>query len=142
MRFGVAALKTDVPSTPAAEAVDRARRIDSICDRFEAAWREGRAPGIEDYLGEADASARRELLDALFAVEFSCRVRLGEAPRVEDYLERFPADAERLAQIARDVAKDRMVAHYQLLQPLRVGRFARVYFAFYTRLHRTLALKL
>ena len=26
-------------------------RVDEACDRFEAAWRAGRAPRIEDYLG-------------------------------------------------------------------------------------------
>ena len=95
--------------TSALDPVDRACRVDSICDAFEAAWRKGGAPRIEDYLGGTDASARRELLDALFAVEFSYRVHQGETPRVEDYHDRFPADLERFAQIACDVAKDRTV---------------------------------
>ena len=102
------------------DPVDRACRVDSICDAFETGWREGRAPRLEDYLQDGDASARRELLDALFAVEFSYRVRGGEAPRVEDYRDRFPADLERFTRIASDVAQDRKVAHYQVLQRVSV----------------------
>ena len=32
--------------------IDLARRIDEVCRRFEAGWRDGRRPRIEDYLGE------------------------------------------------------------------------------------------
>src|SRR5262249_46332974 len=30
----------------------QAQRIDKVCDRFEAAWRAGHEPRIEDYLGD------------------------------------------------------------------------------------------
>ncbi len=30
--------------------IESARRIDEVCRRFEADWREGRQPRIEDYL--------------------------------------------------------------------------------------------
>ena len=36
-----------------AAVADVAERIDAACDRFEAAWKAGRRPRIEDYLGEA-----------------------------------------------------------------------------------------
>src|SRR5437764_122729 len=53
-------------------------RIEEACDRFEAAWKAGPAPRLEDYLGAIDASARPELLRHLLAVELAYRRRLGE----------------------------------------------------------------
>src|SRR5208337_4961061 len=45
--------------------VDLARRIDAVCLRFEADWRQGRHPRIEDYLdvvpGEGHVALRAEL---------------------------------------------------------------------------------
>ncbi len=34
-------------------------RVEAVCDRFEAAWKAGRRPPIEDYLGEVPEAARR-----------------------------------------------------------------------------------
>ena len=42
-----------LPSLSPAEA----RQIDQICDRFEAAWKAGQRPRLEDYLGPADGAA-------------------------------------------------------------------------------------
>jgi len=45
--------------------IDLARRIDGVCRRFEADWRAGRQPRIEDYLdvvpGEGHVALRAEL---------------------------------------------------------------------------------
>jgi len=45
--------------------IDTARRIDAVCRRFEADWRAGRQPRIDDYLGdfalEGQAAPRAEL---------------------------------------------------------------------------------
>ena len=50
-------------------------RIDRVCDRFEAAWRAGRRPRIEDYLGEAAGPERSALLRELLLAELECRRR-------------------------------------------------------------------
>lgn len=50
-------------------AVDALRRIDSVCDQFEEAWRSGSRPRIEDYLAAANPAERESLLDALQALQ-------------------------------------------------------------------------
>lgn len=41
------------------------RRIDAACDQYEAAWREGRQPQIEDYLQLCELDERPQLLESL-----------------------------------------------------------------------------
>jgi len=48
--------------------IDLARRIDEICRRFEADWRQGRQPRIEDYLGEVPDEGRPALKAELVAL--------------------------------------------------------------------------
>ena len=38
---------------------DLARRIDAVCRRFEADWREGRHPRIEDFVVDISQEFRR-----------------------------------------------------------------------------------
>ncbi len=50
--------------------IDLVRRIDAICRQFEADWRAGRQPRLEDYLGEVPDGCRAALraeLEALLA---------------------------------------------------------------------------
>src|SRR5262245_36760893 len=74
-------------------------RIDDACDRFEEAWRAGRAPAIETYLNPAPPPERPELLRQLLRVELELRREQGENPTIREYLERFSAypDAARSA---------------------------------------------
>jgi serine/threonine-protein kinase len=69
-------------------------RIDRACDRFEAAWKEGQRPRIEDYLGEIGEPHRAALLRELLAAELEARRHLGERLDAGEYRGRFPgADA-------------------------------------------------
>src|SRR5262245_62046703 len=68
----------------------RAQAIDRVGDRFEAAWRSGRRPCIEDYLDEAAEAERAALLRELLALELAYRDRAGERPTPEEYRSRFP----------------------------------------------------
>jgi hypothetical protein len=68
-------------------------RVDELCDRFEAAWRAGPAPRIEDYLGQTDEADGAALLCELVALERELRRRRGERPRAQEYLDRFPDHA-------------------------------------------------
>ena len=63
--------------------------VDEACDRFEAAWRTGDRPRIEDFLGETTGSDRRVLLRHLLAVELDHRNGLGESPEPSEYRGRF-----------------------------------------------------
>jgi serine/threonine protein kinase/tetratricopeptide (TPR) repeat protein len=72
-------------------------RIDEACDRFEAAWRAGAAPRIEDYLAETEEADRPVLLRELVALERELRRGGGERPETEEYLDRFAGDASVIA---------------------------------------------
>ena len=65
-------------------------RVEALCDRFEAAWKAGRRPRIEDDLGEVPEPVRAELLRGLLGVELAYRRRNGERPMPEEYRHRFP----------------------------------------------------
>jgi serine/threonine-protein kinase len=70
-----------------------AARIDEACDCFEADWRAGRRPRIEELLEAEPEAWRPELLRHLFAVELAYRRRAGEAHEPDEYRCRFPAHA-------------------------------------------------
>ena len=63
--------------------IDLARRIDEVCRRFEADWREGRQPRIEDYLVDVPDEGRPALRAELEALERELRQseETGRAPR-------------------------------------------------------------
>jgi predicted ATPase len=56
---------------------------------FEEAWRQGKAPAIDDYRA-APLSARHSLLLELACVDLEFRLKAGEPVRVENYLTRYP----------------------------------------------------
>jgi tetratricopeptide (TPR) repeat protein len=64
--------------------------VDAVCDRFEAAWKAGQRPRLEDYLAAVPESRRLALLRELLLLEVHHRRRLGETPRLDDYWTRFP----------------------------------------------------
>jgi serine/threonine-protein kinase len=78
-----------------------ARRIDRVCDAFEAAWQAGVRPGIEQYLGDTPEPDRSELFRELLALEVEYRSRHGERPARDDYLPRFPDRAAAIDAVLR-----------------------------------------
>ena len=58
------------------------RRIDAVCDRFEAAWRSGTAPRLEDFLVGWEGAERAALLHELLALDADYRkARRASRPR-------------------------------------------------------------
>jgi hypothetical protein len=55
-----------------------ARRVDRLCDRFEAACQKGRRPRLERYLAEVPATAQPELLRELLGLDVIQRIELDE----------------------------------------------------------------
>src|SRR5271165_2184784 len=53
--------------------IDLARRIDAICRQFEADWRGGGRPRIDDYLAEVPDEGRSALRAELMALELELR---------------------------------------------------------------------
>jgi formylglycine-generating enzyme required for sulfatase activity len=79
--------------------------LDSVCDRFEAAWEQagerGPAPEIEPFLGESTGGGRVALLHELVALDVAYRRRRGVVPALEEYAARF-ADLDR-GRLQRDL---------------------------------------
>jgi eukaryotic-like serine/threonine-protein kinase len=65
-------------------------RIESICDRFESAWRREQRPRIEDYWRETDGA---ELLRELVLLDLVYRARCGDRLDFGEYRDRFTRHA-------------------------------------------------
>jgi WD40 repeat protein/tRNA A-37 threonylcarbamoyl transferase component Bud32 len=72
------------------DATQLGSRIDLACDRFEAAWRAGARPQIEDFLAGAPGAGSRVLLRYLLMAEVDYRASIGEYPEPTEYRLRFP----------------------------------------------------
>jgi eukaryotic-like serine/threonine-protein kinase len=72
------------------ESTRIAREVDEACDRFEAAWRSGDRPSIEDFYGGATDVDCPGLFQHLLELELDYRRRLGESPGPSEYRRRFP----------------------------------------------------
>src|SRR5271157_3571957 len=53
--------------------INLARRIDEVCRRFEADWRQGRQPRVDDYMGEVLDEGQPALRAELEALERELR---------------------------------------------------------------------
>jgi formylglycine-generating enzyme required for sulfatase activity len=69
---------------------DLAWRVDRVCNRFEAAWKAGTPPRLEDPLGGAAGPERAALLRELIPLDIHYRRARGEDCRPQDYRARFP----------------------------------------------------
>jgi len=78
------------PTERGNRSVSLGGRVEEMCDRFEAAWKAGRRPPIEDYLGEVPEAGRTALFHELLVLELTYRRRVGERPTPEEYRCRFP----------------------------------------------------
>src|SRR5258708_7602400 len=70
--------------------LDTVHPIDDVCTNFEAKWRKGELPPIEDVLFNCAASEQSILLRELLAIELEYRLLGGGRPVCAEYLERFP----------------------------------------------------
>jgi hypothetical protein len=68
-------------------------QIADVHARFEADWRAGRCPRIEDYLSAAPEPDRPALRKQLLALELRLRYRGGEPLVAREYRRRFPDEA-------------------------------------------------
>src|SRR5262245_41826643 len=76
-------------SSPPANAGEL-QSLDRLCDAFEAAWRAGDPPCIEDFLAGCPEHSREPLLAELLPLELEYRRERGEAPDQAAYRTRFP----------------------------------------------------
>jgi serine/threonine-protein kinase len=78
------------PAGGAELPLELARRVDQVCTAFEAAWKTGQRPRIEDYLPAGPAADRAARLRELVPLEAEYRRRAGDDPQPEEYARRFP----------------------------------------------------
>jgi WD40 repeat protein/predicted Ser/Thr protein kinase len=91
-----------------------ARRLDQICDRFEAAWKAGRRPRLERYLGKLPSAAQAELLRELLILELEYRDQKGEKPLRQEYAVRFPEHAELIETVFSEARQNTPATPYLL----------------------------
>jgi tRNA A-37 threonylcarbamoyl transferase component Bud32 len=89
---------------PASLSPAEARQIDQACDRFEAAWKAGRQPRPEEYLGMPGEPARSALLRQLLLLDWDYRRHAGEDPRPGDYYARFPSHRGLIEEISSEIS--------------------------------------
>jgi tRNA A-37 threonylcarbamoyl transferase component Bud32/tetratricopeptide (TPR) repeat protein len=70
------------------------RYIDSVCDRYEAAWRSGQSADLASFLADAQEELWEPLFRDLLCLDLQCRLERGEHPDAREYCERFPQLAE------------------------------------------------
>ena len=81
-------------SRPGSLSATQVEELDQACDRFEAEWRAGGRPRIEDRLAGVTGPERTPLVRELLTIELHWRRRAGERPDPGEYLERLLDDAE------------------------------------------------
>ena len=132
--------------------LDAKRRIDGVCLEFEAAWKSGQRPQIEQYLSAIPAEERTGLFRELLFLDLEYRNRAGEQPAAEEYHRRFPEQAELIEEVFRNSSEScgaarpgtriRYFGDYELLEEIARGGMGIVYRARQLSLNRVVALKL
>lgn len=105
---------------------DVLRELDSICDRYEAAWRGDVPPRLEDFLNlpsghdeSRHSEWREELLRELLTLELTYRERAGQRPTREEYCDRFPSHQVIVERVFQEYS--RQFVETQQLRSTEIG---------------------
>src|SRR5262245_54999993 len=83
----------------AAPCFAEARRIDLLCDDFEARWMAGERPRLEGFVASLPESLRSDGLRALLVIELELLARENSRPSPDEYQTRFPGQQGLVAEV-------------------------------------------
>jgi len=72
-------------------SLSQAERDERSCVRFEAAWKTGSRPNINDFLTDVSPAEWPDLLRELLLLDLYYRRQLGESPTLDEYRGQYPA---------------------------------------------------
>src|SRR5262249_3882405 len=130
-----------LPETGGTDVWDFESQIDEVCDLFEAAWKGGGGPRIEDYLNESPAPARAALLRELIPLDMEYRKRNGETVSEDDYRRRFPSWSSGASTLGPGDTVPLKAGRYRLESQIDVGGMGEVYRVYDPDMNRALAVK-
>jgi serine/threonine protein kinase len=129
-----------------------------VCDQFEALWKKGQRPRLEEHLADVSEPERRQLFFKLLPLEIELLHRADEQPKADDYVQRFPEYAALIRQVfqvgsssaetqssapahAKSFWDTSFLPRYQLLDEVGRGQMGVVYRARHRVLEKEMAIK-
>lgn len=83
------------------QSLETLRRIDDLCDQYEAAWNRGEQPGIDDYLKQVEKDEQPFLLKALVALDLELQKSEALDSAEEKYIPFFEVDTEIISELIK-----------------------------------------
>jgi serine/threonine protein kinase len=107
--------------------------LDEVCDLFEAAWRRGEQPQIEEYLRQAPVARQNGLLRHLLILDMEYRIHRGDRVPVDEYKRRFTEHVDLIDRVLREahqISGDASQSGFEAIhddlpevRPETIGRF-------------------
>lgn len=119
-----------------------AERIDAACDKFEAHWKDGRSPDVEEFVAATQETDREALRKALLAIEAELRGKSLTDTSVSQSSVKSPAlSLNATTDHVDSTVIPAKIARFEIRSILGSGAFGRVYRGYDLQLGREVAIK-